>query len=73
MRTTSSRDDHPARQGRREAAERNDALKRREQPDAPPFRLVTVRGSRPGSGIDLDCPRSLDIEEDERTFSRVRR
>ena len=85
MRTTISLDDQLAKQVRREAAAQgrsvsafiagvlSDALKRREPPDAPPFRLVTVRGSRPRPGIDLDRPRSIDAEDDEWAFTRVRR
>ena len=85
MRTTISLDDQLAKQVRREAAAQgrsvsafiagvlSDALKRREPPEATPFRLVTVRGSRPRPGFDLDRPRDLDTEEDEWTFTRVRR
>lgn len=77
MRTTISLDDRLAMQVRRAAASRgvsvsrfiadtlNDALKRRE-PDPPrPFRLVTVGGEGPGSGVELDRPRTLDIADDE--------
>ena len=85
MRTTISLDDQLAKQVRREAAAQgrsvsafiagvlSDTLKRQEPPEAPPFRLVTVRGSRPRPGIDLDRPRAIDTEDDEWTFSRVRR
>ena len=85
MRMTISLDDHLATQVRREAAAQgrsvsafiagvlSDALKRPEPSEVPPFRLVTVRGSRPRSGFDLDRPRDLDTEEDEWTFARVRR
>ena len=85
MRTTISLDDQLAEQVRREAAAQgrsvsafiagvlSDALKRREPPEAPPFRLVTVRGSRPRPGFDLDRPRDLDTEDDERALARVRR
>ena len=77
MRTTISLDDRLARQVRREAAARgvsvsafiartlDDALKRRECAEPPPFRLVTVRGVRPRAGVDLDRPRALDAEGDE--------
>ena len=37
-----------------------------------PFRLITVRGSRPRPGVDLDCPRTLDVEEDEARFAGER-
>ena len=80
MRTTISLDDQLAKQVRREAADRgvsvssfiattlSDVLKRRESSEPPPFRLVTVRGSRPRPGIDLDRPRALDAREDEARF-----
>ena len=80
MRTTISLDDQLAKQVRREAADRgvsvsafiattlSDVLKRREPSESPPFRLVTVRGSRPRPGIDLDRPRALDAREDETRF-----
>ena len=42
------------------AAALDEALRRRESAaTAQPFRLVTVRGSRPRPGIDLDRPRAL--------------
>ena len=77
MRTTISLDDRLARQVRREAAAQgvsvsafiaktlDDALKRRECADPPPFRLVTVRGVRPRPSVDLDRPRALDARDDE--------
>ncbi len=80
MRTTISLDDRLARQVRREASARNisvsafiartldDALKRRETTEPPPFRLVTVRGVRPRPGVDLDRPRALDAVDDETRF-----
>ena len=83
MRTTISLDDQLAKQVRREAADRgvsvsafisttlSDVLKRREPPEAPPFRLVTVRGVRPRPGIDLDRPRALDAREDEARFQSM--
>jgi plasmid stability protein len=43
----------------------DDALKRSEPPEPPPFRLVTVGGEGPAEGIDLDRPRALEIAEDE--------
>ena len=85
MRTTISLDDQLARQVRRAATARglsvsafisrtlDDALKRREATEPPPFRLVTVRGVRPRPGVDLDRPRALDIQDDEAQFSRGRR
>ena len=84
MRTTISLNDQIARQVRRQAAARgvsvsafiaralDDALKRTEPQEPPPFRLVTVRGSRPRPGIDLDRPRALDAEDDEARFTHVR-
>ena len=84
MRTTISLDDQLAKQVRREAAARgisvsafisrtlNDALKRREPSEPPPFRLVTVRGVHPRPGVDLDRPRALDAEDDEARFERGR-
>ena len=80
MRTTISLDDQLAKQVRREAAEQglsvsafiaktlDDALKRPEPSDPPPFRLVTVRGGQPRRGVDLDRPRALDIIEDQIQF-----
>ena len=77
MRTTISLDDQLARRVGREAAAQglsvsafiartlDDALKRREPTPAPPFRLVTVRGSRPRRGADLDRSRSLDVRDDQ--------
>ncbi len=78
---TISLDDQLAGQVRREAAAQGcsvsafvagvlrDALRRREPP---PFHLVTVPGSRPRPGCDLDRPRDLDTEEDEWTFTGQR-
>ena len=80
MRTTISLNDQLARRVRREASEQglsvsafiartlDDAMKRREPPDQPPFRLITVRGSRPRSGVDLDRPRALEIYDDQLKF-----
>ena len=39
-----------------------------EQSEQPPFKPVTVRGVRLRPGIDLDRPRSLDIQDDEMQF-----
>ena len=84
MRTTISLDDRLAKQVRQEAATRgisvsafiarmlDDALKRREPSEQPPFRLITVRGVRPRSGVDLDRPRTLDSVDDEARFARGR-
>ena len=80
MRTTISLDDQLAKQVRRAAETRglsvtafiaktlDDALKRREPSEPPPFRLVTVRGVHPRPGIDLDRPRALDAQDDEARF-----
>ena len=46
----------------------DDAIKHRDPPDAPPFRLVTVRGVHPRPGVDLDSPRALDSRDDEKRF-----
>ncbi|MCY3896489.1 MAG: ribbon-helix-helix protein, CopG family [Chloroflexi bacterium] len=85
MRTTISLDDQLARQVRRAAAARglsvsafisrtlDDALKRRDPSEPPPFRLVTVGGVRPRPGVDLDRPRSLEVQDDEAHFGRRRR
>lgn len=77
MRTTISLDDQLAKQVRR-AAEAcgvsvsafiaktlDDALKRREPSEPPPFRLITVRGVHTRPGVDLDRPRALDSQDDE--------
>jgi len=85
MRTTISLDDQLAKQVRRAAADRDmsvsafiaktldDALKRREAPESPPFRLVTVKGGRIRPGVDLDRPRTLDVEEDEARYGQMNR
>ena len=77
VRTTISLDDQLARRVRREAAARDlsvsafitqtldDALRRPEPTPAPPFQLVTIRGSRPRRGVNLDRPRSLDAGDDQ--------
>ena len=83
MRTTISLEDRLARQVRREAAARgvsvsafiaktlDDALRRREGAEPPPFRLVTVRGVRPRPGVDLDRPRALDTGDDEARYGEL--
>ena len=48
----------------------DDALKRREPAEAPPFRLVTVSGPRPRQGINLDQTRALDALDDEAGFGQ---
>ena len=81
MRTTISLEDRLAAQVRREAASRgvsvsafiatvlDDALKRRTSAETPgPFRLITVGGSGPRPGIDLDRPRAVDTADDEARF-----
>ena len=80
MRTTISLDDQLAKQVRRAAEARgvsvsafiaktlDDALKRRERSEPPPFRLVTVRGVQARAGVDLDRPRALDAQDDEARF-----
>ena len=80
MRTTISLDDQLAKQVRRAAAARgisvsafiaktlDDALKRRETVEPPPFRLVTVRSVHPCPGVDLDRPRGFDARDDETLF-----
>ena len=82
MRTTISLDDQLAKQVRRAAEVRgismsafisrtlDDALKRREPSEQPPFQLVTVRGVHPRLGIDLDRPRALDAQDDETRYAR---
>ena len=82
MRTTISLDDQLAKQVRREAEASGlsvsafiakilgDAIKRRIPPEAPPFRLVTVKGVHPRPGVDLDSPRALDALDDEDRFGR---
>ncbi len=80
MRTTISLDARLAEQVRRAAAARgmsvsafiaktlDEALKRREPTEPPPFRPVTVRGVRARPGVDLDRPRALDAQDDEALF-----
>ena len=80
MRTTISLDEHLAKRVRREASAQgisvsafiarmpDDALKRREPSEPPPFRLITSRDVRPRPGVDLDRPRSLDALDDEARF-----
>ena len=81
MRTTIYLDDQLAKQVRRAAKARgisvsafisrtlDDALKRREMAEPPPFQLVTVRGVHTRPGIDLDRPRALDAEDDDHLFN----
>ena len=82
MRTTISLDDQLARQVRRAAEAAgisvsafiartlDDAMKRRETPEPPPFNLITVRGVRARPGVDLDRPRALDAQDDEAGYGR---
>lgn len=55
MKTNISQDSQPAEQVGRTPS------------DPQPFRLVTVRG-QPRPGVDLDCPRAIEIIEDEVQF-----
>ena len=48
----------------------DDALKRRETPEPPPFRLITVRGVHARTGVDLDRPRALDAQDDQAAYRR---
>ena len=85
MRTTISLDDRLAKQVRREAEARgismsafiaatlNDALKRREPSEVPPFKLVTVKGVHARLGVNLDRLRALDTHEDETRFRHIGR
>jgi len=41
----------------------NDALSGAPTPPRTPFRLVTVDGTGPAPGIDLDRPRALEVDE----------
>lgn len=80
MRTTISLDDQLAKQVRRAAEARgisvsafiaktlDDALKRREPTEPPPFQLVTIRHVHPRPEIDLNQPRALDAQYDEARF-----
>ena len=82
MRINVSLDDQLANQVRRAAAARGvnvsafisgtltDALKRREQTEPPPFRLVTVSGVYPRHSVNLDKSRDLEAEDDESRFKR---
>ena len=84
MRITISLDDQLVKQVRHAAKARgisvsafiaktlDDALKRREPSEPPPFRLVTVRGVHARPGVDLDRPRALDAQEDEVRFGHGR-
>ncbi len=82
MRTTISLDERLGRQVRRRAAAQglsvsafiskvlDDAMKRRAPSEPLPFRLVTVRNARIRAGVDLDAPRTLDVEDDRARFGR---
>lgn len=81
MRTTISLEDRLAKQVRRAAAARglsvsafisetlDDALKRTEPSEQPPFELITVGGAHPLPGVDLDRPRMLDVQDDEARYA----
>jgi len=85
MRTTISLDARLAEQVRRAAAARgmsvsafiaetlDDALRRREPTEPPPFRLVTVGGVRARPDVALDRPRALDAQDDEARFGHGER
>ena len=80
MRTTISLDDHLAQAVRREARARSmsmsafiadilaDAVQRKASADASPSKLSTVSGVSLRPGIDLDRPRALEIQDDEKEF-----
>ena len=82
MRTTISLDDRLAARVRRAAAVRGvsvsafiadtltDALTRTRAAAPKPFRLVSVGGGGARPGIDLDRPRALDVDDDERRLGR---
>lgn len=81
-RTTISLEDRLAKEVKRRASESgesvsafiarvlDDSLKRTEAPEADPFRLITVGGAGVQPGYDLDRPRSIDVTDDEETWSR---
>lgn len=85
MTTTISLDDQLAKQVRRAAEARgisvsafitktlDDALKRREPSEPPPFQLVAVPGVHPRPGINLDRPRAPDAQNDEAPFGHASR
>ena len=50
-----------------------DALTRTRAAAPKPFRLVSVGGGGTRPGIDLDRPRALDVDDDERRFGRRER
>lgn len=80
MRTTISLDDRLASTVRRRAEEEGlsvsafiagvlrDAVTRPRPRVSPPFRLVTVKGGGPTPDVDLDRPRTLEVEEDRARF-----
>jgi len=51
------------------AATLDDAIKRAIPSEAKPFRLITVGGSGPATGVDLDRPGSLEISDDEERWA----
>ena len=84
MRMTISLDEQLSRRVRQEAAARgmsvsafiartlDDALKRSESQEPPPFQLVTVRGVHPRPSVDLDRIRALEVRDDEAGFAHGR-
>ena len=84
MRTTISLDDRLAEAVRKKASEKgasvsafiaqilDDVLKQAEPQPERPFRLVTVGGRGVSEGVDLDRPRTLEIDEDEAAWSSKR-
>ena len=85
MRITISLDDQLAKQVRRAAETRglsvsafiaktlDDALKRREPSEPPPFQLVTIRHVHPRPEFELNRPRALDAQDDEARFGHGNR
>ncbi len=50
----------------------DDALKRHDPSEQPPFRSITMGGVHPRPGVDLDRPRALDVQDDEARFVSAR-
>jgi len=81
MRTTISLEDRLAEAVRARAAEEgtsvsawiaavlDDVIKRPKPREERPFRLVTVGGSGVREGVDLDRPRTLEVQDDEATWA----
>ena len=82
MRATISLDDHLGRQVRRRAADEGlsvnafiskaleDSPRPRAPSERPLFRLVTMRNARLLPEVDLDAPRSLDVEDGRARLGR---